>query len=127
MADVTLIQSKRNAGAVAVAVAGAASQTVVYGRSDENISLLIRNTDDTNACRITVAANGNMAGDQGALEVDMALSSDVVIGVLESARFVDPATGKITFEILDQDDSAFTGSESDVLVYVLHAPLSLVD
>jgi len=127
MADVTLIQSKRNAGAVAAAVAGAASQTVVYGRSDENIMLLIRNTDDTNACRITVAANGNMAGDQGDLEVDMAVSTDAVIGVLESARFLAASTGKITFQILDQDDTAFTGSESDVLVYVLHAPLSLVD
>ena len=127
MADVTKIQSARNSSAVAAAVAGAASQTIVYDRSDENIWILARNTDSTNACRLKFAANGNMAGDIGVLNVDMAKSTDAVVGPLESARFVAPSTNKVTFEILDQDDTSFTGSESDILLYVIDAPLSLVD
>lgn len=117
----------KNDGADVTSVAGAASQTVTFDdRSDRNLVLRFENTDVTNPCRIKFAAGDGMSAGQGDLDVDIAVSSVVAVGHLESARFID-ASGEVTFEILDQDNTAFTGAVTDVLVEVLELPKALTD
>jgi len=125
MADLVKVQLLRNDGAVWLKTAGAASQTMVYNRRDEAITLLVENGGGED-CGIKVAANGFGAGST-ALDVDIADGEFAIIGPLESSRFKDPATGKVTFEILDQDDTAYSGTVASVLVTQVNAPLSLVD
>lgn len=126
MADLTAIQMVRNSGVAWTKAAGAASQTMVYNRSDESIFLLVENGDALD-CRIKVAANGYGAGDVGALDVDIAAGEFAVVGPLESNRFKAPTTQKVTFEILDQDNTAFSGTVTNVLVTQMNMPKSLTD
>ena len=125
MADLTKVQLLRNDGAVWLKTAGAASQTMVYDRRDEAITLLVENGDAAD-CRIKVAANG-FGGSGVALDVDIAAGEFAIVGPLESNRFKDPATQKVTFEILDQDNTAFSGTVGNVLLTQVNAPLSLTD
>jgi len=125
MADLTKVQLIRNSGAVWLKTAGAASQTMVYDRSDDKIILLVENGDAA-PCRIKVAADGFGAGFT-ALDVDIAAGEFAVVGPLESNRFKDPSTQKVTFEILDQDNTAFSGTVTNVLLTQLNAPLALTD
>lgn len=126
MADVTKIQSKRNVGVAWTKASGAASQTIVYDRSDENIVLLFENGDALD-CSVNVIANGNMSGDLGDLEIEIAAGEFAVLGAAESARFVAPSTGKVTLTITDQDQTAFSGTVTNVKVTALALPKSLVD
>ena len=125
MADLTAIQQLRNNGADWTKTAGAASQTMVYNRRDEAIILLVENGDAAD-CRIKVVANGFGDGFTD-LDVDVAAGEFAIIGPLESMRFKDPATQKVTFEILDQDNTAFSGTVTNVLLTQTNAPLSLTD
>jgi hypothetical protein len=125
MADLTLVQQIRNNGAVWLKTAGAASQTMVYNRRDEAIMLLVENGGGA-ACGIKVTAGGFGAGSTD-LDVDIADGEFAIIGPLESSRFKAPATGKVTFQILDQDDTAYSGTVASVLVTQVNAPISLVD
>lgn len=125
MADITAIQSLRNAGAAWTKNAGAASQTMVYDRSDENIVLLIENTDAA-PCRVKATAAGYGAGGTD-LDIDVAAGEFAVVGVFESNRFKDPATQKVTLQILDQDDTAFSGTVTNVLLSQIYLPKSLTD
>jgi hypothetical protein len=125
MADLTKVQQLRNDGAVWLKTAGAASQTMVYDRSDDMIILLVENGDAA-ACRIKVSADGFGAGFVD-LDVDIAAGEFAVIGPLESNRFKDPSTQKVTFEILDQDNTAFSGTVTNVLLTQLNAPISLTN
>lgn len=126
MADLTAIQMVRNSGAAWTKTAGAASQTMVYDRRDEAIFLLVENGDALD-CRIKVAANGFGAGSVGALDVDIAAGEFAVVGPLESNRFKAPSTQKVTFEILDQDNTAFSGTVTNVLLSQMNLPKALVD
>ena len=125
MADLTPITLLRNNGKAWTKTAGAASQTMVYDRRDEAINLLVENGGGAD-CRIKVAANGYGAGITD-LDVDIASGEFAIVGPLESNRFKDPATGKVTFEILDQDDSAYSGTIGSVLLTQVNAPKSLID
>jgi len=125
MADLPKIQQVRNDGVAWTKTAGAASQTMVYDRSDDKIILLVENGGGAD-CRIKVKANGFGAGGTD-LNVDITDGEFAVIGPLESNRFKEPATQKVTFEILDQDDTAYSGTVGSVLVTQLNAPLALVD
>ncbi len=125
MADLTKVQLIRNNGAVWLKEAGAASQTLVYDRRDEAITLLVENTDAA-PCRIKVSASG-FGGSGVDLDVDIAAGEFAIVGPLESNRFKDPATQKVTAQILDQDDSAFSGTVTNVLLTQVNAPISLVD
>jgi len=125
MADLVKVQQIRNDGAVWLKTAGAASQTMDYDRRDEATFLLVENGDSA-ACRIKVAANG-FGGSGTALDVDIAAGEFAIVGPLESNRFKDPATQKVTFQILDQDNTAFSGTVTNVLLTQVNAPLSLVD
>jgi len=131
MADLTPIQLLRNSGVDWTKTAGAASQTMVYNRRDEAIYLLVENGDDDD-CRIKVAANGYGdgsagAGDGTALDVDIAAGEFAIVGPLESNRFKAPSTQKVTFEILDQDDTAFSGTVGNVLLTQVNLVKSLTD
>ena len=125
MADLVKVQQLRNDGAVWLKTAGAASQTLIYDRRDEAIMLLVENGDAA-ACRIKVSANGFGAGSTD-LDVDIAAGEFAIVGPLESNRFKDPATQKVTVQILDQDNTAFSGTVGNVLLTQVNAPLSLVD
>lgn len=125
MADLVKVQQLRNNGAVWLKTAGAASQTMVYDRSDDMIILLVENGDALD-CRVKVSADGFGAGFTD-LDVDIAAGEFAVIGPLESNRFKDPSTQKVTFEILDQDNTAFSGTVTNVLVTQLNAPISLTN
>lgn len=126
MADLTAIQQVRNGGVTWTETNGAASQTMVYNRRDEAIMLLVRNTDAAE-CRIKVAANGFGGGDVADLDVDIAAGAFAVVGPLESMYYKAPATNKVTFEILDQDNTAFSGTVTNVKVTQVNAPKSLTD
>lgn len=126
MADVTKIQSLRNKEIAWTKTAGAASQTVVYDRSDENIVLLFENGGGAD-CSVNLIANGNMAGDVGDYEVEISDGEFAIVGAVESARFVAPSTNKLTFTITDQDGTAYSGTVGSVKVTALALPKSLVD
>lgn len=126
MADLTAIQQVRNDGVAWTKTAGAASQTMVYNRSDDKIILLVENGDAA-ACRIKVATNGYGGGDVADLDVDIAAGEFAVVGPLESMFYKDPSTQKVTFQILDQDNTAFSGTVTNVLLTQLNAPIALTD
>ena len=125
MADLTKVQLLRNNGAVWLKTAGAASQTMVYDRRDEAIFLLAENGGGAD-CGIKVSSSGTMAGGTD-LDVDIADGEFAIVGPLESSRFKAASTGKVTFQILDQDDTAYSGTVASVLVTQINLPLSLVD
>lgn len=122
MADITKVQLLRNAGKVIVATAAAASQTIVYDRSDENIVIRVVNGDAA-ACRVKVT---NQLGGTN-LDVDIAAAGVYYIGALESATYKSPSTGKVTVQVLDQDNTAFSGTVGNVDFEVLALPISLLD
>lgn len=126
MADLTPIQLVRNNGVDWTKTAGAASQTFVYNRRDEAIYILVENGDAAD-CRFKVSSNGTGAGDLADLDVDIAAGEFAIVGPLESSRFKDAATQKVTAQILDQDDTAFSGTVGNVLVTQVNLPKSLVD
>jgi len=125
MADLTAIQLERNAGVDWTKTAGAASQTMVYDRRDEAIYLLVENGGGAEA-RVTVAANG-FGGSGVALDKDIADGEFAIVGPLESNRFKDPATQKVTFVITDTDGTVYSGTVGSVLVTQVNLVKSLVD
>ena len=125
MADVAKNQVERNAAGAVTAVAGAASQTIVYDRSDENITVHVANGDAAD-CMIRVATNGFGGGDADALDMNITAGEEIAF-VLESMYYKDPATQSATLEILDQDGTAFSETVGNVVFRVLDAPKSLTD
>lgn len=116
MADITINQAKLNEGVAFTKTAGAASQTLdMSAISDFQTIILLENGNDTEDCRVKFATNGYGANNADAIDVDIAAGEFSVIQV-ESMYVKDPATGKATFEILDQDNTAFSGTVADVLV-----------
>jgi len=127
MADVTSNLLKRNLGAAVVAVDGAASQTIDYSeRADEKLVLHVVNGDAA-ACRIKVSTLGFGGSNADDLDVDIAAGEEASIGVLESMYFKDPATQKATFQILDQDNTAFSGTVTNVKLRLLELPKALTN
>jgi len=127
MADVTNYILNRSAGKTVAKEAGAAAFTIDYaGRSDENVVVVIENTDGVNACRVKFSAGVGANAVLGDLDVDIAASALGAVGVLPSSRFKN-ADGKIDVQVLDQDDTAFTGTASDVKFIVLELPKALTD
>lgn len=125
MADVTKTTLSRNAGAEITSNNGAASQTIVCNRSDEKVLVRVSNSDATSAM-IRFKANGRMAGTQG--DLDVTVAQNKIFGVtLESSRFKDPATGKITVQVLGTDAGAFGGTVTNVKVEVIEMPKGLID
>lgn len=125
MADVTKSIMTRNNGATITTNNGAASQTVVCNRGDEKVLIRVSNSDATTAL-IRIKANGFGAGKQGDLDVQVA--QNAVRGfVLESSRFKDPATQKLTIEVLGVGGGAFGGTVTNVKIEIIEMPKGLID
>lgn len=97
MADITLSKAKRDDLATLTENNGAASQTIPWdGVMDERAYLLVRNTDATTDAVVTIKAGTGQRAAIGDLSVTVAKSAAGVIGPLDSMRFVDRATKKVT-------------------------------
>lgn len=125
MADVTKRQVKRNELTKIAAVNAAATQTIVYDRSDENILVHVANVDAA-AATVTFVAAGFGAGTLGNITVALAQNEEAVV-VLESARFKAPATQKVTTTVTDADGTVFSGTITNVKFRVFDLPKALVD
>jgi hypothetical protein len=127
MADLTKTSAIRNgASADATSNAGAASQTIVYDRSDENIVIRVANADAATAT-IVLQTDGYGGGDASNTTFTVAQNEVKYIGALESMYFKAPATGKVTVLIQDDDGTAFSGTVTNVTIEVVDLPKSLVN
>jgi len=120
MADLTGIQTKRNAGVALTKTAGAASQTISMDRRDEKILLLIENGNDTEDCEVKFTA---AIGDDLVVNVDA--GEFAIVGCLESAKF--KIAEKVTVQILDQDGSEYSGTVGLVTLTQINSPISLTN
>jgi hypothetical protein len=97
MADVAKTLGVKNASVAFAPVAIALSQTVVVGK-DERMCIYVDNAQAGATNTITVKKGNGICSVDGDYVVEVPQASKVIIGPLESARFVDTATGKITVE-----------------------------
>ena len=126
MALVTRSLLEMNAGAAVTEVAGAATQEIDFSdRKDNKFVILIENGDAL-PCRVTFKAGNSAYAKLGDMNVDIAAGEKAAVGYLESARFKN-ADGQIDVEVLDQDDTAFSGTVGNVLFTVLELPKALID
>ena len=126
MAALTTNLTLRNDGKLITTTPGAATQTILYDRSDEKFVIHVTNGDALD-CRIKVLSLGNGDGDSPDLDVDIAASETFVIGALESMTYKDAATQSVTLEILDQDNSAFSGTVTNVVFTLIELPKALTN
>ena len=127
MADSTKTLTVRNGGSADVtADAGAASQTSVYDRSDENIVIRVENVD-ANTAGITVQTNGYGGEQADNLVIEVAQNEVKYIGVLESMYYKAPSDGKVTIQVLDPDGTAFSGTVTNVNFEVIELPKGIND
>jgi len=126
MANVTASELTRNEWAVVTANDGAASQTVVYDRGDEDIHVIINNGDAADAA-IIVRANGFGAGGDANDYLTVVTAGAEVAFVGESNKYKDPDTQAVTIEILESSSTitssvTFSGTVSLVKVKVIESP-----
>ena len=115
VADITLNQAKLNEGVAFTKTAGAASQTLDMSAISDFQTIILLQNGDAADCRVKFSTNGYGASNADDIDVDIAAGEFAVIQV-ESMYVKDPSTGKATFQILDQDDTAFSGTVANVLV-----------
>ncbi|NCB05027.1 MAG: hypothetical protein EOM69_05845 [Clostridia bacterium] len=97
MADMVNTKAQRDGKVVLNETSGAATQTIPWaGVCDERAYLIVRNTDTTTAATVVIKAGTGQRADIGDLTVTVAQSTAGVIGPLDSMRFLDRATGKVT-------------------------------
>lgn len=94
MADIAKTNGVKNGSVAFAPVAIAASQTIVVSK-DERMCIYVDNAQAAATNTITVVKGNGIAG-VADLVVVIPQASKVVIGPLESAKFVDRLTGKIT-------------------------------
>ena len=123
MADVTKSVMKRGAGTAITSNAGAASQTIVWNRSDDNIFIRLSNSD---AATALVTFTGVGFGAQLAKTVTL-VQNDVKGIYLESFNVKDPATQKVTATITNANGTAYSGTVTNIKIEVIEAPKALVD
>ena len=95
MADVAKIFGVKNDSVAFVPVAIAATQTIAVGK-DELTFVYVNNAQAAATNTITVVKGNGIASALGDRVVVIPQASSVIIGPLESARFADKNTGKIT-------------------------------
>lgn len=126
MAEITKITCIKNSGSPDVtATAGAASQTVAYDRSFENIVIRVENTN-LNTASITLVTAGSMTSKADNVVVEVAQNEVKYLAGLESMYFKG-SDGNMTIEILDDDGTAFTGDPADVNFEVIELPKGLIN
>lgn len=97
MADFNKINAVKNSGVTFTASAGAASQTVPVTK-DERMCIYVKNGGGS-AITATVLKGNGICSVQGDLAVTVNAGEEKIIGPLESSRFVDTTTGKITVNL----------------------------
>jgi hypothetical protein len=95
MADVTKILGVKNGSVAFAPVAIALTQTIVVGK-DERTFVYVNNAQAAAVNTITVVKGNGIASASGDYVVAIPQAESVIIGPLESSRFVDKSTGKIT-------------------------------
>ena len=94
MADIAKTNGVKNGSAAFAPVAIALTQTVVVGK-DERMCLYVNNAQAGATNTITVKAGNGIAG-VADLVIVVPQAASVIIGPLESAKYGDKLTGKIT-------------------------------
>lgn len=122
MADIAISQVKRNEAGEVTPVNGAATATIPYARSDENIVVHILNAG-AQAAAVTFVAAGVGAGGLGNLAIADIAQNDEFAVVLESSRFKNPTTQKVTVTTAVAEG----GSVANVKFRILGLPKALVD
>ena len=123
MADLTKSIMKRGTETAITSNAGAASQTIVWNRNDDNVLIRATNSDAA-AATITFTA----AGFGGPKARTITLAQNETKGIyLESFNVKDPATQKVTATITNANGTAYSGTVTNVKIEVIEAPKALVD
>jgi uncharacterized protein (UPF0210 family) len=97
MADLNKINAVKNGNVTFAASAGASTQTIPITK-DEKMAIYVNNAS-ASAVTATVVKGNGICSVQGDLAVTVPASSAMLIGPLESARFVDTTTGKYTLNL----------------------------
>ena len=97
MADITKTSAVKNGNVTFTPTAGASSQTIVVSK-DERMCVYVNNAS-ASAVTATIPKGNGICSAQGDLAVSVPATSSMLIGPLESARFVDTTTGKITLNL----------------------------
>lgn len=126
MPDITSQLLKRNLGAAVVKTVGAAELTIPYVRSDANYVIFVENGDAA-ACRVKFLNSGYGGEGLPDLDVDIAAGEFAAVGELESMLFKAPSDQKVTLQVLDQDDAAFSGTVTNVTFIVFELPKALTN
>lgn len=98
MADITVNKAVRDGYSKCITASGAASQTFVYDAPDEKTAIVISNSGSGSAS-VTVKAGNGLRCAIGDLTVSVPAGETGIIGPLDSMRFKDLQTGKVTLEI----------------------------
>ena len=127
MAQLTKTSTVINgASAAATSNAGAASQEVLYDRSDENIIIRVTNADAATAT-IVVETDGFGGGSATNLSFTVAQNQVKYIGLLESMYYKDPATQEVSLLVQDPAGAVFSGTVTNVKFEVVDLPKSLTN
>ena len=98
MADITVNKAVRDGVATCTLATGAATQTFVYDTQDEKTAIVVTNTGSS-AATVTVVAGNGIRSAIGDLVVTVQGGSTAIVGPLDSMRFKDLSTGKVTIKI----------------------------
>jgi len=98
MADITVNKATRDGLTQCTLATGAASQTFVYDTADEKTAVVITNSGSADAV-VTVKAGNGLRCAIGDLEVSVPAGTTGLVGPLDSMRFKDLSTGKVTIKI----------------------------
>ena len=98
MADITVNKATRDGVTQCTLATGTASQTFVFDTQDEKTAIVITNSASS-AATVTVKAGNGIRSSIGDLEATIAANSTGIVGPLDSMRFKDMSTGKVTINI----------------------------
>ncbi len=98
MADILVNKAVRDGYSECTLATGGASQTFVYDTTDEKTAVVITNSGNSEA-DVTVKAGNGLRCAIGDLNVTVPAGETGIIGPLDSMRFKDLSTGKVTVEI----------------------------
>lgn len=98
MADINVNKATRDGYSKCTLFSGGASQQFVYDTTDEKTAVVITNSGSGNAT-VTVKAGNGLRCAIGDLSVTVGAGETGIIGPLDSMRFKDLTTGKVTLEI----------------------------
>ena len=98
MADIKVNKATRDGFSQCTLATGTASQQFVYDTTDEKTAVIITNSGSS-AAAVTVKAGTGLRCAIGDLTISVPANSTGIVGPLDSMRFKDMTTGKVTIEI----------------------------